>query len=59
MNVTSHRSPYPRIGRAEPVVASQRDLPNLVSYSPTEAERVWKLLRQCAEGCNQVGSTGE
>lgn len=53
MIVISHRPIYARIGRDEPAVTNQRDLPNLVSYSPTEADRVWKLLRQSAEGCNQ------
>ncbi|WGR74327.1 MULTISPECIES: hypothetical protein [unclassified Bradyrhizobium] len=61
---TSHRPVYQRIGRTEPARTAQRDLPEQpLSYSPTEAERVWRLLRQSAEGCNaasqpEVDTTG-
>lgn len=48
--VLENRPIYRRIGRDEPQRAVQRDLPDVVSYSPTEADRIWRITRQTAEG---------
>jgi hypothetical protein len=52
--VTVHRPIYQRIGRREPARPLQEFLTDQMSYSPAEADRIWRLVRQCAEGCNQV-----
>jgi hypothetical protein len=52
--VVMHRPPLKRIGdaRTRPVEAAVVDLGWEERY--VEQQRIWGLLRQSAEGCNQV-----
>lgn len=54
--VVLHRPPLPRID-LNPVRTPSADGAGAgFSYSPAECARIWGLIRQSAEGCNQVGS---
>jgi hypothetical protein len=55
MIVTEHRPPLKRIDNsrpARPAEAPTIDLNCIAAFQ--EQERIWKLLRQSAEGCNSV-----
>ena len=61
MNVTEHRPPLKRIDLTpkprtyvDPYAGYDLDRTSEIQ----EQDRVWKLIRQSAEGCNQVGGEG-
>lgn len=56
--VVMHRTPRPRIEtslKPRPVEPEAVDIDCIAKF--TEQERIWGLIRQSAEGVNQVGST--
>lgn len=53
MNVIQHRSPLPRIEIGQRIDADKRrEISEALSgISPTERDRIWKLVVQVSEGC--------
>jgi hypothetical protein len=59
VTVVMHRPPLPRID-LNPVRKRPEDVTEMdFSYSPAECARIWGLIRQSAEGCNQPSEAAE